>query len=393
MSDSLRRELAGIIEKGQQIDLPIRDALYEHLQRGKEIVLFGAGNLGRQIAEVLLQAGVNVVCFCDNQRALWESTIKSIFVLSPDEAVSRYGASAFFIVAIWHPCRTSDVLNATEQLRSLGAMQVTPFSFLLERFPVLLPRMFWSPADQIISHAEDIEHLFDFLADDVSKQCLLNALRLRLFHDFNAANHVSDGRQYFPHDLYRLGDDEVFVDCGAFDGDSLADFIAESGGKFHKVIAFEADPRNFEKLRTRAANSGYSHLIDTRDCAVGAHDGAVRFAAEGVAAASVCETGGIEVCCTKLDTALDSEHPTIIKMDIEGDEAEALSGVGAKIKNDNPILAICVYHRPEDLWRLPAQMHALMPESRPFMRSHCADGFDLVSYAVPTRRLHLRSGI
>jgi hypothetical protein len=128
-------------------------------------------------------------------------------------------------------------------------------------------------------------------------------------------------------------------------------------------------------------------MIDARECAVGAKDGTVRFAADGVAAAAVCESGGVEVACRKLDTALAGEHPTIIKMDIEGAEGEALSGAADTINQEKPLLAVCVYHKPEDLWALPAQMHALAPESRLYMRSHCADGFDLVSYAVPSDRV------
>ena len=90
----LRSEFVNILETADREELPIRDGLHEHLDQGKDIVLFGAGNLGQQLAEKLLRAGVNVLCFCDNRESLWGSAIHSLPVLSPADAVSRYGASA-----------------------------------------------------------------------------------------------------------------------------------------------------------------------------------------------------------------------------------------------------------------------------------------------------------
>jgi hypothetical protein len=47
---------------------------------------------------------------------------------------------------------------------------------------------------------------------------------------------------------------------------------------------------------------------------------------------------------------------------------------------------VCVYHRPEDLWRIPLFLHQILPENRIFLRAHEHDGFELVAYSVPPSR-------
>jgi hypothetical protein len=74
-------------------------------------------------------------------------------------------------------------------------------------------------------------------------------------------------------------------------------------------------------------------------------------------------------------------------MDIEGAEYGALQGAAGLIRANSPILAICLYHDPQDFWRIPLLMSELAPEAQLFLRPYAADGFELVCYAVPPARL------
>jgi hypothetical protein len=78
----------------------------------------------------------------------------------------------------------------------------------------------------------------------------------------------------------------------------------------------------------------------------------------------------------------------LIKMDIEGFELEALEGAREVIEKHQPILSICVYHRQNDLWRIPLFIRSLVKDYRLFLRPHDVDGWQLVCYAVPPNRLH-----
>jgi hypothetical protein len=77
----------------------------------------------------------------------------------------------------------------------------------------------------------------------------------------------------------------------------------------------------------------------------------------------------------------------VIGGDIEGVELLAVKGARDVIEKHRPVLAVCGYHTPDHLWRVPALMKTLAPDSRMFVRSHCVDGFDTVWYSIPPERM------
>lgn len=81
--------------------------------------------------------------------------------------------------------------------------------------------------------------------------------------------------------------------------------------------------------------------------------------------------------------SLIEEKVSFVKMDIEGAEAIALKGAKNHILNDHPKLAICCYHKPEDLWKIPEQVMAIRNDYRLYLR-HYTDGLhESVMYFIP----------
>jgi hypothetical protein len=96
------------------------------------------------------------------------------------------------------------------------------------------------------------------------------------------------------------------------------------------------------------------------------------------------ESGGEEVAVVGLDEYFEERRPpTLIKMDIEGAEVEALSGAARLIEAGRPKLAISAYHLPTDLWRIPLVLEKLMPDSRLYLRHYTREVDDTVCYAIP----------
>ena len=73
-------------------------------------------------------------------------------------------------------------------------------------------------------------------------------------------------------------------------------------------------------------------------------------------------------------------------MDIEGAEMDALQGGRHAIATDKPLLAVCVYHTQDDLWKIPLFVRDLLPDHRLYLRCHEGDGWQTVLYAVPPHR-------
>lgn len=186
------------------------------------------------------------------------------------------------------------------------------------------------------------------------------------------------GTQYF--DLPELAlDNEAFVDAGALDGETSRYFLDHYGG--HSYL-FEPSPEQFSLTGTNM--SSYSDM-ELFSCGLYDKDGTVRFSpnAEDAGSARVSDEGELVIPVARLDHVLDGRRVTFIKMDIEGSELAALRGAEKTIRAQRPKLAICVYHKPEDIWEIPAYILSLNPDYRLYLRHYSITDTETVLYAIP----------
>ena len=87
-----------------------------------------------------------------------------------------------------------------------------------------------------------------------------------------------------------------------------------------------------------------------------------------------------------MDEILAGLSPTYIKFDVECAEHDALVGGSRTISANMPVLAVCLYHRPEDLWDLPLLVRSIRPDYRFYVRRHSDERWETVLYAVPADR-------
>jgi FkbM family methyltransferase len=210
---------------------------------------------------------------------------------------------------------------------------------------------------------------------------------LPLHLDYDGLGWPGPEEHYFP-DLFRLLPDEVLVDCGAFDGDTIRGFMRQQDGRgFGQVLAFEPDPLNWPRLQETVAALPVE-LRSKVACfphAVSGRTGTIQFDSTGTDLSSM-GSGALSVECVKLDEALQSHTPTMIKFDIEGAELDALSGGHATIARSVPVLAVSTYHQQSHLWEIPLAIARISDQYRYALRPHGTEGWDLVCYAIPQAR-------
>ena len=355
----------------------------------RRIVIFGSGRLGRTVLEGISGTDLEPVAFSDNNPKTWGTTAGGIPVLSPQDAAKKHSNNAAFVVAVWHPSGSPLMSALLGQLRSLNCLAI-PFPLLFWRHAsTFLPYFFWDLPENLFQHGDDIIAAFNFLHDELSRQSFIAQIQLRLHADFDCIGDPFPGDQYFP-GFFSLTPQECFVDCGSYTGDTIRTFISHLDNRFRKVIAFEADVSVMLGLDTFMKGIGTRAVL--HDAVVGAHNGVVHFAGDGIGGGRITGGSGIQVACVRLNDALAHEQVTFMKMDIEGAELEALEGASSIIRRDRPVLAVCGYHKPDHLWRVLASLKNLAPDSALFLRSHCADGLDTVCYAVPPQRQLQDSG-
>jgi len=125
--------------------------------------------------------------------------------------------------------------------------------------------------------------------------------------------------------------------------------------------------------------------VHVEPMAVGSHRGRLRFDVTGTAGSSV-GAGSDTVEVAPLDEILADRRPTYIKFDVEGAEHDALVGGSRTISANMPVLAVCLYHRPEDLWDLPLLVRSMGPDYRLYVRRYSDERWETVLYAVPPDR-------
>jgi FkbM family methyltransferase len=353
------------------------------LADGDPFILFGAGAWGRHTLAGLRRVGIEPSGFADNDATKWGTSIEGLPVMSAHEAASRFGRDVAFIVTVYTGAKVR------RQLRELG-LRAFPFSTLALRFPdALMPHNCIDFPHKMVGHGELIRQGLSVWADEASRQEYVAQVRYRLTFDDDVPPCLPPRETYFPTDLVALTDDEVFVDCGAYDGDSIHDFLGRCAGRFGRIVALEPDPQNVARLEASLGelSEGTRRRLEIVPVAAASRRGRLCFNATGTVAASVGEAGATEVACAPMDEILRERIPTYIKMDIEGSESEALAGARAVTAAHAPVLAVCLYHRQHDLWQLPLQIRALNQCYRLFLRRYSDDCWEQICYAIPAERL------
>jgi FkbM family methyltransferase len=351
----------------------------------RRLVLYGAGTLGRAVLARLRRAGVEPAAFADDTPGKQGQTVEGVPVMTPQQAAEEFGAALVFVVTILNPALR--FLDARERLERLTAAPAVSFLNAAWKYPeAFLPfYQFELPAD-VRENAREIREACALFADEESRRQFVAHLRFRLHLDY-AALPENSRDDYFPAGLLpELPADAVFVDCGAFDGDTLRRFLSEQRGRFGAAYAFEPDGDNFEKLRAYAGTlgaeaAGRVHLFRA---GVGARRARLRFNSTGNMGASLSDEGVTEVDVLPVSEVVEARGRAVyVKYDVEGAEWEALAGTEELIRSARPVLAVSVYHRPDDLWLLPLRLRALDPDYRLYLRTQGEDGMDVICYAVP----------
>lgn len=288
---------------------------YQKMKTAKQIGIFGAGDIGRHLVKVY--DDVNFVCFIDNKKAGGEYC--GLPVLS---------------------------LEVFKKMYPEGRI-------------VISTKLYWEPIlQQLLDSGYDIN-------------CIIN-----LGKEYIKLNHL----QYFdlPYLEKHRSEKEIFVDGGAYDGDTSVDFLKWYGKNDGKIFVWEPDKENLKKCRTKLEYGGVQYemiekgLWDKKE--------KLRFSSDGTGSA-VSESGEVVIDADSIDNCMNSPV-TFVKMDVEGAEYKALLGAEKIIRKYKPKLAVCIYHKPEDIWEIPSLIHSFNQDYTYYLRHYSFADNETVLYAL-----------
>ena len=196
----------------------------------------------------------------------------------------------------------------------------------------------------IIDNHLRFEETHDYLEDELSKKSFIAYLNESISRDVRYLDECFTMDEYFP-GIFKFNQEEIFIDCGAYDGDTITKFIEHMEKikcNYKKIVAFEPDNKNFEQLYKKYQKDERCRLIQQ---GVYSDKKTLRFRNTESKGSSLNKDGDTLIEVESIDNVLNGDTATYIKMDIEGAELAALKGAEKTIIKCKPKLAICVYHK------------------------------------------------
>lgn len=330
----------------------------------RPIILYGAGTLSTLVMDNLEKYGVKVEGFADTFRSGIHKTT-GLPIISAQELKERYSDAVVIITSELHG---PSIKKTLEELEYTG--KIYSFDELLSFYTI--------PYEEFEPHINGYEWIYEYYNDNISKKNVLDSVKTRIL---GVPMTSSANPQYFEPDICPLTDCEVFVDGGCFIGDTAEEFIRQVKGKYKYIYGFEPDENNLKKAianlspypNVDVSLGGLWHMTNVVRFVSGEF-GNSRFSEEGDA---IIRTFGID------DFFADkADYPTFIKMDIEGSERLAIDGAAKTIKQNQPKLAICVYHSIKDMYDLPQRILYHNPNYKLALRHYSHWYAESVCYAI-----------
>ena len=331
-------------------------------EREIPIVIHGNGLLAETTKQYLKEKGIiikkNIVAsgykYSDNDLLLSEclNSYKEIVV----------------IIAVASP-----ILVDKYKLQYRENSQVLDVFYLGDNYPADVSFL---EKEYLIEKTNELEQVYSLLEDQLSKEAMYNFLCAKISGDSKYLNYCNvvdlSGEEYF-NKIFSWKDKQIVVDGGAYDGDTYREFLLQ-GIDYKKYVAFEPDDKNYVILKENLENDNKVELFK---CGLWSKKESLYFKAFGSMSSRIVESNGSSDLLKVMDVDSVVPDATFIKMDIEGSEYEALKGAKNTIIRNKPKLAICCYHRIEDIWRIPLYIKEICPEYHIFFRLHEKNGVEI----------------
>jgi FkbM family methyltransferase len=376
-----KKEIEQLLDQvGEQKPDPVAEIL-ERINGSKYVCVFGLGTISHPIVAAIRNFTTLQIDFvCDNDPAKWGNYYhQNLKCLSPDE-LAGFGNDVAVLIA------TQSYREIHEQLKKRGLNNI----HVMTEYRLLNQAYLQRPENLEVIRRNAVRML-DLLSDEQSRRILLVLISNWFRFSIEGAGYrgIFSRDQYYPSGIIQLRPDEVFVDAGAYNGDTLLEFVDRSGKEFKSIFAFELDRNNFTDLERACGqlDPALRNKIALYNCGLWDEQTEISYKSGEAGSESSCMnvigSPGESGRAVRLSDITGDAEVSFIKMDIEGSELKALLGAEEVIRNQKPKLAVCVYHRPEHLWEIPSYLKSLVPEYRIFLRHHTNLEYETVCYAVP----------
>lgn len=357
-------------------------------ESNKKLVLFGTGIRSNVLTDMLAEYHVFVSGYCvDNEYYDENMYFREKKVFSFDSIILN-GSEYIVLIAFQNYKRAKDLMEKCNGQCEMYYID-DPYDF------------FKMDYNFVLKNVDNLDELYNRLGDDISKDVMVAFINTRISGNPEEIYQLRSGENHqYDYNVLNIGEDEVMVDCGSFDGDTIADYLRYTNNRVKKIYACEPDDKNIGKINQRFNEQAIRKLIQIVPMGVWSEETVLKFAKGKDSASSFNNSSTVnrfiadelqynKVPVTTIDKIIGGDEATFIKMDIEGSELDALKGAEKTIRRCYPKLAICVYHKERDLVDIPNYIMSLENDTfyyKFYMRHHSVSLAETVLYAIPVKK-------
>ncbi len=337
--------------------------------KNKPVVMYGMGNGADKILKRLSERGVTVSDFFASDEFVRGHSFHGKTVLRFSDILQKY--DDFSILLSFG----SNIPSVLERFYELDER----YDLYAPDVPVAGDTLFTRSYCESVT--QELMKVRSALADDLSVRIFDSVINYRLSGRISYLRDAVTAKEEILRNILDPAGYENALDLGAYTGDTALEMLGDFPNLLH-VTALEPDRRNFRKLESLAASEprikAYHAGVWDTDTVLSADDAGNRNA--NVFAAGSKQ---IPVEMRSVDSMFEERRVDFIKMDVEGAELQAINGAENTIKRDHPDMLISLYHRSEDIWKLPLRVLEIDPSYKLYIRRFpYVPAWDLNLYAI-----------
>lgn len=320
---------------------------------GLPVVMWGCGSLSYNTRRMLESNGVKIsACWAEGKHA---DSAGGIPVLDYDQVAGRYSR---FNVVCGHS-RYDLAINAQTSHEEINKV----YCFVNICYGL------WNgiSSEFILSHMDEYEEAYELFCDEESKRCFAAYLNCKNNEDYTYLlscykNLVS----YFDNPFFVTGDSEVYLDAGAYDGDTIREFLKAAGGKYAEIIALEPERENYAKL-FKYVQEECLERVELYDNGCWDSDTVLKFAVDKESSGLNAQ-GTEELKVRRIDSQFCSKEISLIKINYLSGVVETLRGAEKILKEKKPNLAVMAGFDEWGIIKIPQIIKKMNPEYRLALR-------------------------
>lgn len=338
-------------------------SVWQHLKEtDKPIFMYGMGDGALKIMNVFERYGINIEGIFASDDFQRNHSFMGFPILKLSYIEENY--KDFIIVLAFGAFR--------EPLLSYLYELSEKHEFYAPDVPVCIVDDIIFDLDYIKKYEKEFDKVYDLLADEKSKQVLLDILNFKVSGKVKYLKSCQTDIDEIYSELMKLNDDEDYVDLGAYNGDTVVEFLNATNGKFSTITAFEPDKKNYKKLIKQIEKLNLNDCDNVTALNYGSYSkqDVMLFSNKAGRNSTLNCDNGIETIVDSVDNVMNGKRVSILKFDVEGAEEQSIIGAINTIKQYKPNILLSAYHKNSDLHLLPLMVNDIYDGYKIYLRHH-----------------------